>query len=156
MATAKVIQQVEINPGDGDHIVGSATTMLEYTVTGDVYDVTTTVADDYTKVTMWTSTGGSNVADFDIAIIDTNADIVVQLKTATDTIAYNVTVDATSSKGRLILTADDILCQDDDVTPAVLLAAGSSSTLLAVTSIIVKNNAADAAGDATVRLVLIT
>ena len=60
-----------IDPDGADDKVGGVATPLEYTLTnGERQTVQATVADNYTKVTLWT-TGQYGISSFDIAVIET-------------------------------------------------------------------------------------
>jgi len=130
---------------------GDLATPVTYTITnGHVFEVRAQCDDDYLDEVLWT-TGNGNIDTFELLWFKSDADVFLELRNtqATDEfILIEVKADVP-----LILTSDDIAGFDtatrfDD---AVLVEATDFDQCDQIT---VQNNAADAAGDATVHLVL--
>ncbi len=153
--TVKLYQMLEVDVGGEIKSLGSLTAPLEYTAaTEEVFEVRTVVADNYVRQVLWQD-GDGGVDDFDVAIIETDADILIELAAdRAGTPKYQIIelkVDATIGSGRLFLVSDDT-----NTTANTVLASGSATTVDQIDQIAVKNNVADDAGDANVRLILLT
>lgn len=108
----------------------------------EAHHATATVADDYTKVTLWT-TGDSGCTDFDALVVLSDADVLLELvEDYAGTPLYS-TVKVLADIP-LVLSSDDVM--------NVVATNNSQSTTDVIDQINVQNNVADAQGDAKVKL----
>ena len=143
--TLNIYTNFEVTMPEGDTYEGGSRTVAKtLTVAGDVHESRVTVADNYTEQVMWT-TGDGGISTFDFLYCESDADILLNFKQAG---AEYATVNVNANVP-LILGSDDFLA-------VVLQGDAAPETLVAMALITAKNNVADAAGDAHVRLVLIT
>lgn len=130
---------------------GSLTTPVTFTVTdGLIYETRAVVADNYLDEVLWT-TGDGNLDTFELLWFKSDADVFIELRNTQATDEFILL--EVKANVPLILTSDDIAgfqtaTRFDD---AVLVEATDFDQCDRIT---VQRNVADAAGDATVHLVL--
>lgn len=145
--TLKLFQSFEINVGGEMKEGGSRVTPVELTLTnGYVYEVRTIVEDNYAEETLWT-TGDGNIDTFDFLWLESDIDLLVEFADPTETEVFAINVDGGTP---LVMVHDELLVSD----AAATIITGNAITMKAIEQILAHNNGADAAGDATVRLVL--
>jgi len=146
VATLKQWHKFRVTTGGEDKEGGSLSTEVDRTMTGGIYEVTAVVADDYAVELLW-DTGYGNLDNWDWLYILSDEDVILEL-----------TYDRAGA-GEVVccikVTANVPMMINGDAIYGTALTAGSTTTTVACDQIRVKNNQADAAGDATVRLVLI-
>ena len=132
---------------------GSLTTPVSISLTtGLVHETRTVVEDNYAAEVLWT-TGDGNLDTFELLWFTSDADVLLELRNtaATDEFAL-IEVKANVP---FVLNSDDMRATASGTT---VIGDGSGSgtitTLKQVDQITVQRNVADAAGDATVHLVL--
>ncbi len=151
-ATIKLFQHFEVSLGGELKEAGSRTVAKEITVDGQVYEVRAVVADNYLDEILWTS-GDGNIDNFDFLWIESDKNVFVELRNtqATDEfLLFEVKANIP-----FVLASDDVAgyqtaTRFDD---AALIEATDFDQVDRIT---VQNNVADAAGDANVRMILIT
>ena len=148
----KVFQHFEINIGGELKEGGSRTAAEEISVDGHVFEVRTQIDDNYLDEVLWT-TGDGAVDDFDFLWFESDADVFLELRNTRspdEFLLFEVSADIP-----FMLSSDDVGAYDTTtrIDDAQLVEATDFDQ---VDQITVQNNVADAAGDATVRLVLIT
>ena len=123
---------------------GSRTSSADISVAGEVYEAATTVQDNYNLETLWTA-GDGGVSDFDFLWFESDVDVLLQLKHGS---AYQV---HEVKGGAPFMLSSDVV-QNVQISDG----AQQTATLDDIDQIDVHRNVADAVGDATVRLVLIS
>ena len=113
-------------------------------LTGEKFETTTIVADDFTRIVLWQD-GDAGVAAFDLALFETTADILIELA---------IDRAGTPTYGVLTVEANRPLCLTSDEMVNAVLTDGSATTMDLIDQIAVKRNVADGVGDATVHMVL--
>lgn len=111
---------------------------------GEVYQSGSVVADNYQEEVLWAA-GDGGLADFEVAIVETDYDVVIELRDGTN----YATIEAKAGIGAIFggqIASDNASAMPGD---------GSAETMGDVDQITVKRNAADAAGDAYVLITLI-
>jgi hypothetical protein len=119
--------------------VGDRSAFQELTVTVEPYQTGMVVADNYQEEVLWAA-GDGGLATYSVAIIETDADIVVELQ---DGAVYSRTL---IKAGYGIVGGKLASAMGGD---------GAAATLGDVDQIMVKRNEADGVGDANVRITLI-
>lgn len=151
MATVEITQHMTVTLGGVVKAYGDTETPVNFTITdGLVHEVRAIVADDYIDEVLWT-TGDGNLDTFELLWFLSDADVFIELRNTQATDEFILL--EVKANVPLILTSDDIAGYDtatrfDD---AVLVEATDFDQCDQIT---VQRNAADAAGDATVHLVL--
>lgn len=111
----------------------------------EAYHTTATVADNYTKVTLWQN-GDGGLDTFDVLLFESDADVLLELvEDRTGSPLYS-TINVTANNP-VRLTADDIV--------NVASSSGGATTTDVIDEISVQRNVADGVGDANVELVLL-
>ncbi len=154
--SVKIFQHFEINIGGELKEGGSRTVAEEILVDGHVFEVRTQIDDAFEEEVLWTTADGG-IADFDFLWFESDADVFLELRNTMspdEFLLFEVSADIP-----LILSSDDIGAYDtatrfDEGAPYAVLV--EATDFDQADQISVKNNAAADAGDATVRLVLIT
>lgn len=150
----KVFQHFEVTVGGELKEGGSRETAQTITADGTVYDIRTVVADNYTVETLWT-TGNGNVDNFDFLYFESDADVFLELRNTMTTDEF-ILIEVTANIP-LMLSSDDIAgYQTTSRLDGSQLVRGGTDDFDVCDNIAVQNNVADDAGDANVRLVLIT
>lgn len=149
MATLKVTQHVEILLDDEPIRLGSLVSPGEITVAGNVFRARMTVEDDYQEETLW-ETGDGGLTTFDVCVIESDEDVLVEFRDDNATDAFAVITVAGGIP--FVLAADDLIADDSGASP--LSGDGSDDTPDTIDRIVVKRNVADDEGDAIVSLLL--
>ena len=145
-ATVKIYTHLSVDLGGELLEIGSRTTPQEVTIAGSKYGLITTVADNYGRELLWQN-GDGNIDDFDILAITSTEDVLLEL-----------TIDraGTPSYATIGITANvPFIMSKDDLIDAITVNE-TETTVDQIDQIAVQNNQADEAGDATVRLILLT
>lgn len=150
--TIKVFQHFEVSIGGELKEAGSRETAQEITAAGHVFEVRAQVDDNYLDEVLWT-TGDGNIDDFDFLWFESDADVFLELRNTMspdEFLLIEVKADIP-----LMLSSDNVgsYATTTRLDDAQLVEATDWDQ---VDQITVQNNVADEAGDATVRLVLIT
>ncbi len=147
MATVKVYFEFRAIVNGELRVGGSRVSSADLSVAGEVYEATTIVADDYNLETVWVA-GDGGLDDFDFLWVEATEDVLLQLIHDKDgTPKYQV--HEVKAGVPFILSGDDV--QNTEAADDT-----EQSSLDQIDQIDVHRNAADDAGDATVRLVLIS
>lgn len=144
-ATVKIINHLEVTLGDDLKEVGSREVAQEITIAGECYEVQVVVADDYGRQVIWQN-GDAGIDDFDVLTVESDVDVLLEL-----------TIDRAGTPSYTVLevyAGVPFILASDDMLNAVL--DGTVATMDQIDQIAVQNNVADAAGDATVKLMLLT
>ena len=149
--TVKIWSRIEVVGPDGNVIeaIGLRPTDPPVKVNAagqERFVVEATVADNYTVVNLWTA-GDGGVADFDVLVLVSDKDILLELVEDYATTPLYSTVTVTANVP-FVLAADDVV--------NVATATTVSTTSDVIDQINVQRNVADAAGDAQVKLYLFT
>ena len=128
--------------------IGSRETAQSVTVDGTKFEAVCVVADNYTREVIWEA-GDAGIDDFDLVVITSDADVLLELTMDKD---GSGTGPAIATLGLLadvpfILTSDDMLNAEASGTP--------TATEL-IDRIAIQNNVINAAGDAVVRVLIVT
>ena len=152
MATLTVYQKVELTLPDGELFeIGSLITPKTLTLTnGNKYDTTKTIADNYGKDVLW-ATGYGGMDTFEVALVYSDTDVVLELKTDNATPEY-VLIAIQGGVWHVLLTTDNVGGDTTESLDGAALVDGTDYDQIA--QINVQNDAAEAAGDAVVRLIL--
>jgi hypothetical protein len=102
MATISFTSHVDL---DDSKLQGDLDTPVTLTVTGDKVLTTKTLVTGNTLDVLWT-TGEGGLATFDVLIIETTADVWIELRTEQSTPEF-ITIEVTASNP-LILTSDNV------------------------------------------------
>jgi len=151
MATVEITQHIKVTLGGVVKEYGDTETPVDFTITnGLVHEVRAVVADNYLDEVLWTA-GDGNFDAFELLWFVSDADVFIELRNTQATDEFILL--EVKAGVPLILTSDDIAGYDtatrfDD---AVLVEATDWDQCDQIT---VQRNVADAAGDATVHLVL--
>ena len=146
-----VTQHVTGTFGNEVKTFGSLTTPVEVTLTdGLVHETRAIVADDYGVETLWTK-GDGNLDTFEFLWFLSDADVVLELRT--DMAADEYILLPIKASVPFILAGDDA-AGHDTATRLDGSALVEATDYAQVDRITVGRDAADAAGDATVHLVL--
>lgn len=149
--TVEITQHLKVTLGGVVKEYGNTETPVEFDITnGYVYEARALVADDYIDEVLW-QTGDGDLDTFELLWFESDADVFIELRNTQATDEFILL--EVKANVPLILTSDDIAGFDtatrfDD---AVLVEATDFDQCDQVT---VQRNVADAAGDATVHLVL--
>lgn len=146
MASLNLWQEFDVNVGGEIKKGGSRNTAVTRTMTGGVYETRTTVADNYAVETLW-DTGYGNLDNWNYLFILSNENVLLELSYDRGGASEHISI--------VQVTADVPMMINGDAISDVALVAGGAVTTYACDQIRVMNNQAEAAGDATVRLVLI-
>ena len=153
--TARLRFRLDVTLASGDQVrIGSLDTDYTLSLTnGTKYEAIAVVADDYTAETLW-ATGDGGMDTFEALLILSDVDVVLELRNsaATDEFALfdvkaNVPMFLTPAQLRATATGTTVVGDGAGT--------GTATTMNDCDQIVVQNNAADAAGDATVQLVLL-
>lgn len=143
MALLRSIQFFEITglTGTNDKSTGSKSVFQEKELTNDeFFQATSVVSDDFQEETLWATLQGG-LTTYEVGIIETDKDLVVQLGDGATVAIFNVPANTRVVFGGQI--------------DAALAGDGNADTPGNVDTIIVKRNVADGIGDATVTLTLV-
>lgn len=145
--TVKIYSYFEADVGGEIKSGGSRTVAKEVTAAADeVYEVRTVVADNYVDVVLWDS-GDGGVDDFDFLWFESDVDVLLEL-----------IVDRAGSPSSSVIEVKAgvpfFMSSDDGENTTI--SGGSETTVDQIDRITCQRNVADGAGDATVRLVLMT
>ena len=155
MATVSITTHLEVTLGSAHQEVvkeyGSKTVPFHMDITdGLIHEVRAVVADDYNDEALWT-TGDGNLDAFELLYFLSDADVFLELRSTTGGLDQYVLLEAKADVP-LILTSDDIAGTAATQMGAGVLTDGVEFDQCDL--ITVHRNVADAAGDATVYLVL--
>ena len=145
MTTLNIFHEFNVDVGGETKTGGSRTTPVARTMGGTLYEVVATVADDYAVETLW-DTGYGNLDNWDFLFILSDEDVLLELSYDRAGASEVICVIKVTANVPMMINGDAIY-------GTALVAAGAVTTV-ACDQIRVMNNQADAAGDATVRLVL--
>lgn len=150
MATASIKTFVEVTGVGETVVVGSDVTSQDVTLTGEMYQARAVVADDYGTVTLW-QTGDGGVDTFDLLILETDADVFVELRNDQSTDEFLLLF--VPANHPLVLVSDDVgAVQTTGRIDGADLVDGTDYGQ--VDQIVVQRDVADDVGDANVRLLL--
>lgn len=147
---AKIWQRIEVVDDQGATVFRSGPSLYDQpqivaATLGKSFPFDTIVADDYTRLTLW-SAGDGGLASFDFCYIISDKDLLLELtEDVSGTPLYSV-LPLRANVG-MVLGYDDIA--------NVITVNNSATTMDVVDRIAVQRNAADAVGDARVRGILI-
>ena len=155
MATVEITTHMKVTLGTGASAIvkeyGSLTSPVEFDITnGHVHEIRALIADDYLDEVLWT-TGDGNFDTFELLRFESDADVFIELRSTVGGLDQYVLLEVKADVP-LILTSDDIAA-----TAATQLGAGELTDGIEFDQcdrIQILRNVADAAGDATVHLVL--
>ncbi len=151
MATLSLTQHFTVTLNGKPLTLGSLVTPQSITIGEGAFDTRKVVDDNYVYEVLW-ATGDGGLDTFSFLWFESDADVLLELRNddATDEFAI-IEVKADIP---FVLNSDDMLANDagaSDITDGTETAAAAIDQ---IDQIAVQNNVADAAGDATVRLVL--
>lgn len=148
MATVSVTRHIKDDTNNTDH--GSVSDAVTLTTSGSSYSTTTTVADNFGNAVLW-ATGDGGITTFDYLYIESDADVFIELRNdnATDEFCL-IKITA----GHSLLLPGGLLGGYQTTTriDGAVLVAGTDYG--SIDQIKAHNDAAEAAGDAVIKLVL--
>jgi len=154
VATLEIVHQITMDFLNGDLDFGNRRTPVNMTVGGQVFDTgAVTIADNYTRDTLW-ETGDGGLDGFDMLLFISTYDVFIELTNTTPATDENVVL-FVAANIPLILPSRYIAGYASGTSRLDGSAMVEDTDFGDITAIRVQRNAADAAGDASVRLVLI-
>ena len=151
--TLYLYQSFRVDVGGELKEAGSRNTPVEITLDGELFECRKVVADDYNVETLWSTTDGG-LATFSFLWFESDADVLLQLRNTDTTDEYAVV--EVKAGIPFVMSSDDMLANDSGASDLTDGTETAAAEIDQIDQIVVQNNAADEAGDATVRLVLIS